>query len=170
MEDINNIILIWMPTSWKTTVWKKLARLIWYDFIDEDDSYEKIHGSIHLVKEVYWLDYFFKTRQEHIAHLASLDNTIISTWWGTWISDDVNIYEWFNIYIRINSRTLNYRFNSITNKTDPKQLRRKLLHATDEERTKILNERDILYKNNSDLIVNGNGYIDDIINQIMYNI
>lgn len=165
-----NIILIGMSTSGKSTVWKKLAKLIRYQFIDEDNSYEKKYWGISLVKEQYWLEYFFKTRKEHIKELSLLKNTVIGTGWWTWISDDVNIYNWFNIYIKINSNTLNYRFNSIVNKNHPSNARRKLLHASNEERKKVLYERDPLYIKNADLVINGNWYVDDIINQIMYNI
>lgn len=33
-----NIILTWMPWSWKTTIWKETARQFWYNFIDFDDD------------------------------------------------------------------------------------------------------------------------------------
>ena len=39
-----DIILTWMPWSWKTTIWRELSKEIWYNFIDfDDDILEKIN-------------------------------------------------------------------------------------------------------------------------------
>jgi len=49
-----NIVLTWMPWSWKSTIWYRVAYLIWYEHCDfDDDILEKITNQV--AEEVIWV-------------------------------------------------------------------------------------------------------------------
>lgn len=90
--NTNNIILTWMPGSWKTTLGKKLARNLGYEFCDFDDDIlekinndtaQKISNILQLNKK--WIKYS-NLINTHVKDLLSIlwDKGFLITEWIVW--------------------------------------------------------------------------------------
>jgi len=81
---MENIILIWMPGSWKTTIWKQLAEKLNMNFLDFDDdiiekqSWKTVAQLLEELGEEKFLDY----EEQLVLSLDDIKNTILSTSWS----------------------------------------------------------------------------------------
>ena len=83
------IFIIGYMYSGKSTIGKKLANALGFDFIDTDNLFEeKHHISIPNFFEKYGEDLFRKFEKEVLFSTNALQNTIISTGGGTACSDE----------------------------------------------------------------------------------
>ncbi len=79
MSNRNNIILIGMPASGKSTVGVILAKLLGMDFIDTDIVIQQRYGlRLNEIIERYGIDEFLK-REEQTLLSIDVTNTVIST-------------------------------------------------------------------------------------------
>jgi shikimate kinase len=83
-KTMSNLILIGMPWTGKTTIWKPLAEKLWYEFRDSDDDIlEKTNCDVSdwlkWLGNEWFLAFEAKKIQEYYAQMAS---TILSTWWS----------------------------------------------------------------------------------------
>ncbi len=81
--NTNNIILTWMPWSWKTTLGKKLAKKLGYEFCDfDDDILEKINNdTAKKISTILGLD------KKGISHLELVNKPVkdlLSLLWDKW--------------------------------------------------------------------------------------
>jgi len=77
---MTNFILIWMPWSGKTTIWKPLAKKLWMKIIDFDDDIieKKMWKSVWEVLSELWEEKFLDL-EEQLSCDIPLANTILST-------------------------------------------------------------------------------------------
>ena len=83
MKLQNNIILIGMPGSGKTTTGKLLAQKLGFDFLDMDDVIEKNEGK--KISEIFKLkgeEYFRNLETSLLESLLEKENLILSTGGG----------------------------------------------------------------------------------------
>lgn len=92
----NNIILTWMPGSWKTTIWKMLAEHINKQFLDFDDDviewimWRKVSDILSWFRDEEKLypnrtpnwDEKFLDLERDLACILELENTVLSTSWS----------------------------------------------------------------------------------------
>lgn len=98
----NNIVLIWMPWSGKSTMWKYLSWVIWYPIIDIDDFIEeKYKKPIWLLLETLWENKFLELERDIVLSLKP-NNSIISCTWSIPLKKESIDYLksiWYIIYI-----------------------------------------------------------------------
>jgi len=81
--DSQNLVLVGMPGSGKTTIGKKLSELLGKEFIDTDELIvEKEQKTIPDIFAEFKEDYFRKVESEVIMEVGKLSNKVISTGGG----------------------------------------------------------------------------------------
>lgn len=87
-----NIILIWMPWSGKTTIARFLSMVLWLPIIDIDTYIEDISGKHvwDILSEV-WDDNFLEF-EKNITLTIDVENTIISCSWSSPLKQDAMNY------------------------------------------------------------------------------
>lgn len=84
-----NIVLIGMPGSGKTTIGKKLAEKLSFEFIDTDDEITKLDGRE--IKDIFSNDgerYFREKESEVIRFAAAKQSAVIATGGGAILNDE----------------------------------------------------------------------------------
>ncbi len=163
MEDFNfKICLIGMPGSGKTTIGKKIAELINYDFIDLDEIIKiNLGKSVSLIFKEYGEVYFRDMETKFLKEMIqSKKKFLISTGGGAILKNEQILKKSFNIYLKCNHSTLVKRIK--------KNNERPLMNNNINNRTRILLlKRKKIYERISDLIIEADGLKKDTINSII---
>lgn len=87
--DKENPILVGMPGSGKSTIWKPLAARLWYQFHDSDDDIkEKTWKDVSDWLEYFWDDAFLAFEAVRVQqYYVDLVDTVLSTWWSVVLMD-----------------------------------------------------------------------------------
>ncbi len=109
-----NISLTWMPWSWKSNLWRKLAEYKNMNFLDIDDYMEEINNkTVWEILREKWEEKFLDYEEEIIQSLKP-NNTIISCSWSIPLKEnamkhlsDISTI----IYINIPLKTILNRLN-----------------------------------------------------------
>lgn len=82
---MKNYIIYWMRGVWKTFYWKKVANILWINFIDLDKYMEeKVWEKLFEYIERNWWDKFRDLENKTLKEVLNLDeDKIISLWWWT---------------------------------------------------------------------------------------
>jgi shikimate kinase len=162
MKDFNyKICLIGMPGSGKTTLGKEIASIFDYEFIDMDSLIKKETGlkisQIFLNKG----EEYFRTIETSILEktISSDKKIIISTGGGIILRNKKILKKTYNIYLECNINTLVKRLNS-------SKERPLIGDNIFKDVNQLLIEREFLYKEISNAIVDSNKIKKNIINQI----
>lgn len=162
MKDFNyKICLIGMPGSGKTTLGKEIASIFDYEFIDMDSLIKKETGlkisQIFLNKG----EEYFRTIETSILEktISSDKKIIISTGGGIILRNKKILKKTYNIYLECNIDTLVKRLNS-------SRERPLIGDNIFKDVNQLLIEREFLYKEISNAIVDSNKIKKNIINQI----
>jgi len=162
MKDFNyKICLIGMPGSGKTTLGKEIASIFDYEFIDMDSLIKKETGlkisQIFLNKG----EEYFRTIETSILEktISSDKKIIISTGGGIVLRNQRILKKTYNIYLECNINTLVKRLNS-------SKERPLIGDNIFKDVNQLLIEREFLYKEISNAIVDSNKIKKNIINQI----
>ncbi|MDG2007511.1 MAG: shikimate kinase [Alphaproteobacteria bacterium] len=162
MKDFNyKICLIGMPGSGKTTLGKEIASIFDYEFIDMDSLIKKETGlkisQIFLNKG----EEYFRTIETSILEktISSDKKIIISTGGGIILRNKKILKKTYNIYLECNINTLVKRLNS-------SKERPLIGDNIFKDVNQLLIEREFLYKEISNSIVDSNKIKKNIINQI----
>ena len=150
-----NIVLIGYRCSGKTTVGKALARMLNMEFIDTDQAVEKHSGrSIEqIILKSGWAQ-FRALEKEIITHIAAKDNLVIATGGGV-VLDKGNIDQLrkngFTIWLKVHPSVIKERMAQ----DELHGIRRPPLKGKNsvDEISKVLSERERLYEEAADLIV-----------------
>lgn len=153
-----NIVLIGMPSSGKSTIGIEIAKLLNKEYIDTDSLIEeKINMPISsfLTKENE--DEFRDIEEEIIKNVSKLNNKIISTGGGV-IKSNINIKRLKqNAIIVFIDRSLD---KLLTTSSRP-------LSSNKTDLENLYHQRYNIYKSSSDIIVDNNGTLEDTINEII---
>lgn len=153
-----NIVLIGMPSSGKSTIGIEIAKLLNKEYIDTDSLIEeKINMPISnfLTKENE--DEFRDIEEEIIKNVSKLNNKIISTGGGV-IKRNINIKRLKqNAIIVFIDRSLD---KLLTTSSRP-------LSSNKTDLEKLYHQRYNIYKSLSDIIVDNNDTLEDTINKII---
>ncbi len=103
--SLENIVLIGMPLSGKSTLGRELSKILKYDLIDTDTLIEEMEDkSIKEIFKIYGEDYFREKELKIINKLKKESNKVISTGGGLPIYNK-NIYELkkigFTVYLKV---------------------------------------------------------------------
>ena len=139
---MNNIILIGMPASGKTTIGALLAeKLPNWTLIDTDSLIEKTQGmSISQIFEKYSEDYFRKLEHDTIQMVCNGKNKIVSIGGGAFENPDnrASLLKFGKVfYLKSNLDVLYYRISKdstrpLLNKENPKKILENLLTKREE--------------------------------------
>ena len=164
---MKNIVLVGMPASGKTTIGKLLAEnLRGYSFIDTDYVVETTQGL--LISEIFaekGEDYFRMLETNALKSVLARENQIISTGGGIILKEENRQLlkeNSFVVYLKTDILTLCKRAEKST--------ARPLLNGGEQKKKieTLLNQREALYENVSDFIVNTeNKNKTEIINDII---
>lgn len=153
-----NIVLIGMPSSGKSTIGIEIAKLLNKEYIDTDSLIEeKINMPISnfLTKENE--DEFRDIEEEIIKNVSKLNNNIISTGGGV-IKRNINIKRLKqNAIIVFIDRSLD---KLLTTSSRP-------LSSNKTDLENLYHQRYNIYKSSSDIIVDNNDTLEDTINKII---
>ena len=141
-----NIVLIGMPASGKSTVGRRLAKALNMDFIDTDNLLEQAENtSIQNIVNRRGLTYFRRLEEQILSNLR-LENHVISTGGSAVYShaamqhlSDTGLM----VYLKISLQTLNARLNNIDD--------RGLVKMPTYPLARLYKERYALYKQAADL-------------------
>ena len=138
----NNIILVGMPASGKTTIGNLLSKkLVNYTLIDTDNLIEKTHGmSISNIFEKFSEDYFRRLEYETIQMVCSGTNKIISIGGGAFENPNnrATLLKFGKVfYLKSDLDILYYRISQdktrpLLQNKNPKQILEKLLLKREE--------------------------------------
>ncbi len=140
-----SIFLVGMMGSWKSTVGKRLAEKINFNFIDIDDEIE--HKTSSLIEDIFKNDgeaHFRKLESKVLREKASVGNTIISTGGGAILQPENRTIlktKGYTIYLKASPEILANRIHNIEKRP---LLNTGIFLATQLEN--ILIERKLFYK------------------------
>lgn len=158
-EDMKNIVLIGMPASGKSTIGKLLAKKIKFEYYDVDRYLErKEKRKISSIFEEKGEGYFRNLETKYLRKISKNRKIIISTGGGA-IKKEINveILKKNGIIIFINRKVEDiYKENHVN---------RPLLKDINNI-YKLYEERIELYKKYSDVTVENNGTLDEIVKKI----
>ena len=158
---MKNIALIGMSGCGKTTVGRRVAELLNMQFIDADAEIEREEGvKISEIFEKRGEAEFRRLEREKTAELAKLQNVVISTGGGV-ILDERNIEALRKTSkIVFLDRSPDKILEQLDNSNRPMLKDKSKFY-------KIYEERIALYRKYADLIVDGNGTIDEVAGEIV---
>ena len=162
MKDFNyKICLIGMPGSGKTTLGKEIARIFDYEFIDMDSLIKKETGlKISQIFSNKGEEYFRSIETSILEKIILNDKKlIISTGGGIVLRNQKILEKTYNIYLECNINTLVKRLKS-------SKERPLIGDNIFKNVNQLLIEREFLYKEISNAIVDSNKIKKNIINQI----
>ena len=167
MYKQNNIFLIGLMGTGKTTVGRQLAKRLKRDFYDSDRVIEERTGAdIPLIFEKEGEEGFRKREREVIDELTRMDNIILATGGGAILSAENREHlsrRGTVIYLKSNLRTLIERTSKDKN--------RPLLHAEEPPEVildRLLKQRGPLYEEIADIVVpTANNSIHRVIHAII---
>ena len=163
MKDFNyKICLIGMPGSGKTTIGKDIAKEINYDFIDLDQTIEKIlNKKIRTIFKINGERFFRKTESDLLKNIIkNKQKVIISTGGGIILNNEKILESCFNIYLKCSSETLIKRVN--------KNNQRPLITSDiKKDINELLIKREKIYSKLSNLTVQADGLKKDTIESII---
>ena len=162
-EMKDNIILIGMPTSGKSTVGVILAKVLGMDFMDTDIIIQRREGSkLNEIIEKYGIDGFLK-REEQALLSIDVSHTVIATGGSAVYSDTAMKHLSKNanvVYMNISLEDLKKRL------VDTKD--RGVIIRPDESIDKMYESRSILYKKYAEITVKEEGSsIEDTIRAVI---
>ena len=157
LKEKENIVLIGMPSSGKTTVGKAVATLLNKTFIDSDECVKNIIGMpIADFFEKYGEQEFRKIESRVIKELSLMQNAVLSTGGGVILREEnINLLKQNGIVYFLD-RPLDLL---ITTADRP-------LSSSRADLEKRYDERYELYKSSADIYVDGSGSIEMVAKQI----
>ena len=151
-----------MRWAWKSTIWKKIAKKLWYTFIDLDHFLEsKVQMKIEKYVEKKWWDMFRDLEHRGLKNVLELNwKKLIALWWWT-IVFERNVEEIQKLKCK-NIFFLDSDIEEIVRriKEDEKDRNRKRpplkWDDTVKELKEVYKERVDTYKKNSDFVIKNN--------------
>ena len=148
----NNVILIGMPTSGKSTVGVILAKLMGMDFVDTDLLIQKReHRKLARIIEEDGLDGFLNI-ENSVCQEVNLENTVIATGGSVVYGNDAmkNLSkDSIVVYLKLDYNKLRYRLGNIKN--------RGVVIREKQSLCSLYKERVPLYEKYADVIIEENG-------------
>lgn len=156
-DKTQNVVLIGMPTSGKTTIGKKLAKTMDREFTDVDDCIEKTIGmSIPTYFEKFGEKQFRDIEEQIIAELSKKSGLVLATGGGS-ILREANVR-------RLKQNGVLCFLDRSLDKLQASSSRP--LSSDKETLKKRYDERYSLYKAVADVVIDGNGTIEEALNKV----
>ena len=153
----NNIVLIGMPSSGKTTIGKRLSEMTGKTFVDTDDEIvKKIGMSIPLYFEKYGEEEFRRIESLVVGKVSAQNNQIIATGGGVILKNE-------NVR-RLKQNGLLYFIDRDLELLCPTDNRP--LSSNKEALKKRYEERYPIYKTSCDVAIDGNGTVEQVAEKI----
>ena len=153
IKEKNNIILVGMPSSGKTSVGTKIAQMTGKQFIDTDDEIVKAEGTdIPTIFADKGEGYFRDLEAKIVEDVSKLNGFVIATGGGA-ILREANVD-----FLKQNGKI--YFLDRSLSKLMPTEDRP--LSRDREAIEKRYNERYGIYKSVADVIINGDGTVDEV--------
>ncbi len=153
IKEKNNIILVGMPSSGKTSVGTKIAQMTGKQFIDTDDEIVKAEGTdIPTIFADKGEGYFRDLEAKIVEDVSKLNGFVIATGGGA-ILREANVD-----FLKQNGKI--YFLDRLLSKLMPTEDRP--LSRDREAIEKRYNERYGIYKSVADVIINGDGTVDEV--------
>jgi len=135
----SRIVLIGFPGSGKTTIGKKLAKMVNYEFVDLDKWFEtKYHISISDFFTKYGEIPFRVSEHQLLAEVLLMENVVVSTGGGTPCfhgNMDLIVAQAVSVYIKLSPNSLHDRL------IHSKKKRPLILNKSEEEILHYINEK-----------------------------
>lgn len=159
----DNIILVGMMGSGKSTIGRALAQKLKWNFFDLDFEIEKEHGKISDIFKNQGEQYFRKIEKETLKRFSDKKNCVISTGGGTVLDKENRFFIKEIAEVFFLSASAQTIYDRIKNQTH-----RPLL-ATENPREKIeeiLNSRESIYNSFKEKITTDNKTIEEIVEEL----
>lgn len=162
------IFIIGYMLSGKSTIGKKIANKLSYDFIDTDKLIENTyHYTVNDIFEKFSEDVFRQMEKKMLENIINKDNIVIATGGGLpCFNDNMDTIKQNgkSIYLKMTSKEI---ISRLINSKHPRPLLKSLSDTEKEEFIeKNIKEREVFY-NKADIIIDGiSCKVDDIISQI----
>ncbi len=189
---MHTIIFYWMRWTGKSTIWKKVASELWYIFIDLDIFIEKkVWMKLDKYIAKVWWDKFRNTEHESLKEVLNQDREKIAasfSWEGEKIQDrgmkkKLISLGWWTIVFERNIAEINKLEHKISFflETNINEIAKRIQkdEENDENRPsltwedvvtelkKVYEQRESIYKNNADEIVDNNWAIEETIKTLV---
>ena len=143
MKLKNNLGLIGMMGSGKSTIGIAIAKAIRFKFIDTDKEIEKEEKkSITKIFEEKGEKYFREIEKKIILELLTKDQNVFAFGGGSFLNKDVRM----NIIKRTTSFWLNWKNDTLIDRIAGSRKRPKVQNLTTKELNDMINKRAIIYK------------------------
>ncbi len=157
IKEKSNIILVGMPSSGKTSVGKRLATLTGKQFVDTDDELVKREGvDIPTIFANNGEGYFRDLESKTIEDVSKLNGLVIATGGGAVLRNT-------NVDSLKQNGKIYFIDRSLENLMPTED---RPLSSTREAIEKRYNERYQIYKESADVIVNGDGSVNEVAEEI----
>ncbi|MBE6664411.1 MAG: shikimate dehydrogenase [Ruminococcaceae bacterium] len=157
IKEKSNIILVGMPSSGKTSVGKRLATLTGKQFVDTDDELVKREGiDIPTIFANKGEGYFRDLESKTIEDVSKLNGLVIATGGGAVLRNT-------NVDSLKQNGKIYFIDRSLENLMPTED---RPLSSTREAIEKRYNERYQIYKESADVIVNGDGSVNEVAEEI----
>ncbi len=157
-KENQNIILIGMPCSGKSTISKKISKLLKINYIDSDEEIvKKINMSIKDFINRFGENKFREIEEEVIKSISKKRGNIVSTGGGVILNkNNINRLKENGIIIFIDRDVLKLEINE-----------ERPLSNTKEKMYELYKKRKKMYENYSDYIIKNNNDLDETINEVL---
>lgn len=157
IKEKSNIILVGMPSSGKTSVGKRLATLTGKQFVDTDDELVRREGvDIPTIFANNGESYFRDLESKTIEDVSKLNGLVIATGGGAVLRNT-------NVDSLKQNGKIYFIDRSLENLMPTED---RPLSSTREAIEKRYNERYQIYKESADVIVNGDGSVNEVAEEI----
>ena len=151
---MKSIIFIGMRWTWKTTLWKQLAKNLNLNFFDTDHIIEELEQmKCSKLVEKHWWDKFRLTEKKALNSLKPNKAQVIATWW--WLPfyfDNKQKLKslWTIIWLKANSKFIKKMISLSSEKNKRASL---TWDSITNEVDKVLEKRDPIYEELSDITI-----------------
>lgn len=169
---METIIIYWMRWTWKSTIWRSVAESLWYIFVDLDSFIEKeVWMKLEKYISIHAWDNFRDIEHESLKKVLEIKwKKVISLGWWTIIFERniqvINkILDTKKIFLETDISIIEKRI-SLDEKNNSKRNSLTWNNVINELKS-VYKEREVIYKDNADFVVENNWKIENAVSSII---